>query len=42
MKGARMGLKVVADHTFFDLIAGFIEGFITRYPICPLGWRFNL
>jgi len=36
MKGAKDGLKVVVSTIPFFIIAGFIEGFITRYSNMPL------
>ena len=35
MKGAKDGLKVVVSTIPFFIIAGFIEGFITRYSNMP-------
>ena len=36
MKGAKDGLKVVVSTIPFFVIAGFIEGFITRYSNMPV------
>lgn len=35
MRGAKDGLKVVVSTIPFFIIAGFIEGFITRYSNMP-------
>jgi len=35
MRGAKDGLKVVVSTIPFFIIAGFIEGFITRYSDMP-------
>ncbi|UZO80340.1 stage II sporulation protein M [Aquimarina sp. ERC-38] len=37
MKGAKDGLKIVVSTIPFFIIAGFIEGFITRYANMPVG-----
>ena len=36
MKGAKDGLKIVVSTIPFFIIAGFIEGFITRYSNMPV------
>ncbi len=36
MKGAKNGLKIVVSTIPFFIIAGFIEGFITRYSNMPV------
>lgn len=42
MKGARDGLKVVISTIPFFIIAGFIEGFITRYSEMPAWLSFTI
>src|SRR5690606_19324998 len=42
MKGAKDGLKVVVSTIPFFIIAGFIEGFITRYSGMPVWLSFTI
>jgi intracellular septation protein A len=42
MKGARDGLKVVISTIPFFILAGFIEGFITRYSEMPVWLSFTI
>ncbi|MAN58509.1 MAG: hypothetical protein CMC08_01585 [Flavobacteriaceae bacterium] len=42
VKGAKDGLKIVVSTIPFFIIAGFIEGFITRYSNMPLWLSFSI